>query len=163
MKLHLPLFAILATVTLAGCHSASAAQVAAEQMDGEIPAQEFSVTYKDHGAFRGQGTSCTTLQFSDDAFLEKIQEKGVWRPLPLDEDTQNLVYGVYDSDYLGTPLTDEEGMPLIPEIENGYYMINESKEHVDDTSNAFLMHTQDVSVSIYDADNRILYHCALDK
>ena len=32
MKLHLPLFAILATVTLAGCHSASAAQVAAEQM-----------------------------------------------------------------------------------------------------------------------------------
>ena len=98
-----------------------------------------------------------------DAFLEKIQEKGVWRPLPLDEDTQNLVYGVYDSDYLGTPLTDEEGMPLIPEIENGYYMINESKEHMDDTSNAFLMHTQDVSVSIYDADNRILYHCALDK
>ena len=147
MKLHLPLFAILATVTLAGCHSASAAQVAAEQMDAEIPAQEFSVTYKDHGAFRGQGTSCTTLQFSDDAFL----------------DTQNLVYGVYDSDYLGTPLTDEEGMPLIPEIENGYYMINESKEHMDDTSDAFLMHTQDVSVSIYDADNRILYHCALDK
>lgn len=38
MKLHLPLFAILATVTLAGCHSASAAQVAAEQMDAEIPA-----------------------------------------------------------------------------------------------------------------------------
>ena len=37
MKLHLPLFAILATVTLAGCHSASAAQVAAEQMDAEIP------------------------------------------------------------------------------------------------------------------------------
>ena len=97
-------------------------------------------------------------------FWKKIQEKGVWRPLPLDEDTLKSRLSVfYDSDYLGTPLTDEEGMPLIPEIENGYYMINESKEHMDDTSNAFLMHTQDVSVSIYDADNRILYHCALDK
>lgn len=82
MKLHLPLFAILATVTLAGCHSASAAQVAAEQMDAEIPAQEFSVTYKDHGAFRGQGTSCTTLQFSDDAFLEKSRKKAYGDPCP---------------------------------------------------------------------------------
>lgn len=161
MKLHLPLFALLATVTLAGCHSASAAQVAAEQMDMEIPAQEFSVTYKDHGAFRGQGTSCTTLQFSDDAFLEKIQENGTWKSLPLDESTQNLVYGVVDSDYLGTPLTDEDGMPLIPEIENGYYLINESKKTDEDTS--FLMHTQDLFVSIYDADNRVLYHCTLDK
>ena len=65
------------------------------------------------------------------------KRQGVWRPLPLDEDTQNLVYGVYDSDYLGTPLTDEEGMPLIPEIENGYYMINESKEHMDDNPTHF--------------------------
>lgn len=163
MKFHLPLFAILATVTLAGCHSASAEQVAAEQMDGEIPAQEFSVTYKDHGAFRGQGASCTTLQFSDDAFLEQIQGKSVWRPLPLDEGTQYLVYGVSDSDYLGTPLTDDEGMPLIPEIENGYYRVSEPQKQGDDTSNTHLMHTPDVSVSIYDTDNKILYHCTLDK
>lgn len=163
MKFHLPLFAILATVTLAGCHSVSAAQVTAEQMDGEIPAQEFSVTYKDHGAFHGQGTSCTTLQFSNDAFLEQIQSKSVWRPLPLDKNTKNLVYGFSDSDYLGTPMTDEEGMPLIPEIENGYYMVSEPKKQGDDASNTLMMYTQDIAVSIYDADNKVLYHCALDK
>lgn len=163
MKFHLPLLAILATVTLAGCHSASAAEVAAEQMDAKIPAQEFSVDYKDYGAFRGQGTSYTSLQFSDDSFLEKIQEQDVWKPFPLNETTEELIYGVSDSSLFGTPLTDDEGAPLIPEIENGYYLVHEAADEEENTSNAFLRHTQNLTLSIYDSDSKTLYHCTLNQ
>lgn len=158
MKFHLPLFALLATVTLAGCHSASAAEVAAEQMDAKIPAQEFSVDYKDYGAFRGQGTACTSLQFADDAFLEQIQEQDVWKPFPLNETTQELVYGVSGSCRLRTPLTDDTGTPLVPEIENGYYMLHEATEN----RTSHRRHAHELSVSIYDSDNRVLYHCTLN-
>lgn len=162
MKFHLPLFALLAAVTLAGCHSASAAEAAAEQMDVKIPAQEFSVDYKDYGAFRGQGTSYTSLQFADDAFLEQIQKQNAWKPFPLDKTAQELVYGVSDSCRFGTPLTDDEGTPLVPEIKHGYYLLHEPAEQGNCSAKPYRRHARNLSLSIYDSDNRVLYHCTLN-
>ncbi len=40
----------------------------------DLSAGEMVSTYDDHGGFHGDGTTCTIIQFSDDALLEEIEK-----------------------------------------------------------------------------------------
>ena len=64
------------------------------------------------------GTTCTIIQFSDDALLEEIENAGTWQAFPPDEAVNQLLYG----NYLDDPETQE---PFVPPIEKGYYLLKD--------------------------------------
>ena len=51
----------------------------------DLSAGEMVSTYDDHGGFHGDGTTCTIIQFSDDALLEEIEKAGTWQAFPPDD------------------------------------------------------------------------------
>ena len=60
--------------------------------------------------------------------MEQIQASDAWHPLPLDQTTRVLVYGFSEetgetSYQIGPYLTDDSGNPLVPEVQNGYYVL----------------------------------------
>ncbi len=114
-----------------------------------------------HGGFHGDGISYIALQFSDDTVLEDIKSNSAWKSFPLDETVQALVYGVSDeASSIGPFLNDNEGNPIVPEIQNGYYLLidRQTNEETDILSRPSF----NLTVGLYDTDTNILYCCELD-
>ena len=111
------------------------------------------------------------LQFEDGAIEEQIKESRDWKAFPLEEMVQALVYGVTrtnedDSatESIGPYLTDEEGEPLVPEIEEGYYRLIDRQAEEGKATGADILHRAclNFTVGLYDTEKGILYFCELD-
>lgn len=118
--------------------------------DGELVS-----TYDDHGGFQGDGTTCTIMQFSDDAFLHDIEKAGTWQAFPPDDAVNQLLYG----NYLIDPETQE---PFVPPIENGYYLLKDRNHERNEQPNIMARNSFNFDLAVYDADNRTLYYLKED-
>lgn len=109
----------------------------------------------------GEGTSCIAVTFDDDTVLDAIKNSANWEAFPLDETVQTLVYGMEDGTSKEGPfLADENGDPVVPEIQNGYYLLID--RHSDTKSNILERGSFNFTVGLYDTDNNTLYCCKLD-
>lgn len=119
-----------------------------------------------HGGFHGDGTTFITLQITDEAFAEHIASDPSWHSLPLDDTLTVLLYGIADGQgSYGPYLTDEGGAPLFPQVENGYYFINDRHPtaSVPYSSSAILGRGSfNLTAAIYDSDTQKLYFCEFD-
>lgn len=110
----------------------------------------------------GDGASCVAIRFDDDAaVLEEIKGNAQWKDFPLDETVQALVYGVSDEiSRMGPFLCDGAGKPLVPEIQNGYYLLID--RHADQGTDLLKRSSFNFTLGLYDADTNTLYFCRLD-
>ena len=118
-----------------------------------------------HRGFHGDGVAYITLSFSDEKTLERIKDAAEWKRFPLDETVKALVYGVSDRDStMGPFLTDEEGNALIPEIQNGYYLLIDRQAEPGKAERADILRRSsfNFTLGIYDTDTDMLYFCKLD-
>lgn len=109
----------------------------------------------------GEGTSCIAVVLDEDTVLNAIKSSTEWEAFPLDETVQTLVYGIEDGTSKEGPfLADENGNPVVPEIQNGYYLLID--RHSDTKSNILERGSFNFTVGLYDTDSNTLYCCKLD-
>ena len=115
-----------------------------------------------HGGFMGDGAYYLILDCSENraAALEKIK---AWKPLPMSESLQLLMYGGEKDGIIYGYNMAERGN--IPKVENGYYWFedrhSESKNSEDD-SEIFDRHSMNFSIAVYDCDADRLYYFEFD-
>ena len=156
-------------VLLATCGTRSHVEAISDALGIDVTAGE-TLTYTDsHGGFHGDGTTCAVLYFPDDRVLEQLQADPRWSPLPLDETVQALVYGVsWETDrerfHVGPYLTDEEGEPLVPEIQNGYYRLIDRHAGQNEPGDPGILGRASLNftLGLYDSDADRLYFCEMD-
>ena len=113
----------------------------------------------------GDGTSCIAFKFTEDQVLGQIQENPAWNAFPLDQTVETLVYGISEeAASVGPFLTDAEGNALVPEIQDGYYLlIDRQPEEYQALGEGLLDRGSfNLTVGIYDVNTNILYFCQLD-
>ncbi len=118
-----------------------------------------------HGGFHGDGTTYIALNFADDKVLEQIKDSDRWKKFPLDETVETLVYGMSDeTGSIGPFLTDGEGNALIPDIQDGYYLLIDRQPKQDGATRADILHRYsfNFTLGLYDVDTDTLYFCKLD-
>ncbi len=127
------------------------------------------ISYSDTHGGNGDGTTCIALGFQGDAVLEQIKENDTWSALPLDQATQALVYGISEetdqaSYQIGPYLTDGEGNPLVPEVENGYYFLLDRQAEERQAAGTDILNrgSFNFTFGLYDTDTNTLYFCELD-
>lgn len=111
-----------------------------------------------HGGFLGDGTRFVKISFSDEDCLNMIKQSPDWKPLPLTDTVTALVYGLKN---VGPWALDENGNPLFPAIENGYYCFVDryfEKNDNEDESEVLKRPSYNFTVAIYDTDTNILYY-----
>ncbi len=132
---------------------------------------EYTEIYEDHGGFHGDGTTYSTVKFSDDTALNSIKENENWKELPLSDNVNILLYGVTNEreDYvesIGPYVSDADGNPLAPEIENGYYffMDRQAEENEDkyDDSKVLDRGAYNFTVAVYDTDTDVMHYFKMD-
>ncbi len=149
---------VLTLFTFQGCANTgehAAVREASFRTGIDLSAGEMVSTYDDHGGFHGDGTTCTIIQFPDDALLEEIEAAGTWQSFPPDEAVNELLYG----NYLYDAETQEN---FVPPIENGYYLLKDRNTEAQEQPNIMARHSFNFDLAVYDADNRILYDLVLD-
>lgn len=122
-----------------------------------------------YGGFHGDGVAFAEIHYADDRVLGEIEQSAHWKRLPLSDAVEALAYGVTTeengvSTSVGPYLT-EDGEPLFPQVQNGYYYFRDRHDQASDPSDA--SQTLDrasvnVTLAIYDADSRTLYYCEFD-
>ena len=159
-------FFLLAGLT--ACKAKTPQDLASEALSLDLSAGSEVSSYDTHSG-NGDGTSCVVLSFQDDAVLEQIQASDAWHPLPVDQTTQVLVYGFSEetgetSWQIGPFLTDDNGNPLVPEVQNGYYVLLDRQAEDGKTPGSDILDrgSFNFTFGLYDTDTDTLYCCELD-
>ena len=119
-----------------------------------------------HGGFHGDGMTFVVLHFDEGGLADQLEGLAGWHPLPLSENTEALAYGRDTEDGRRGPyLCDDEGQPVFPEIQNGYYYFcdrhTESKDVYDD-GDVFERSSYNFTMAIYDIDTDRMYYVEFD-
>lgn len=145
----------------AACSSESVQDTVSAELGIDVSGGEELSVSDTHGGFHGDGVSSVALSFSNSNVLDKIKGNATWEPFPLDETVQALVYGVKDeTGSIGPFINDGNGNPLVPEIQNGYYILIDRQE--DQERNILDRPSFNVTVGLYNTDTNTLYCCTLD-
>ena len=90
----------------------------------DVSAAEILSQEDSHGGFHGDGITWIRFACEGTDIARQIAEKENWTPFPLNDTVKALVYGIEEGTaQIGPYLLDEDGGLLIPEIENGYYLL----------------------------------------
>ena len=153
---------------LTACTSKSSQDIVSKALGLDVSGGS-EISYSDTHSGNGDGTSCIVLGFQDDAVLEQIKGKDTWSALPLDQTTQALVYGISEetdqvSYQIGPYLTDSEGNPLVPEVENGYYFLLDRQAEEGHATGTDILNrgSFNFTFGLYDTGTNTLYFCELD-
>lgn len=153
---------------LTACASKSSQDIVSKALGLDVSGGS-EISYLDTHSGNGDGTSCIVLGFQDDAVLEQIKVKDAWSTLPLDQTTQALVYGIsgetdQTSYQIGPYLSNNEGNPLVPEVENGYYFLLDRQAEEGQATGADILNrgSFNFTFGLYDTDTNTLYFCELD-
>ena len=153
---------------LTACTSQSSQYIVSKALGLDVSGGS-EISYSDTHSGNGDGTSCIILSFQDDAVLEQIKESDDWSSLPLDQTTQALVYGISEetdqvSYQIGPYLTDSEGNPLVPEVENGYYFLLDRQAEEGHATGTDILNrgSFNFTFGLYDTGTNTLYFCELD-
>lgn len=154
MKKGFALVLTAALLALSACGTGDPGNEISRVLDIDLTGGKEVSSFDTHGGFHGDGTSCVVIRFEDDTVLEEIGSRADWKAFPLDETVRTLVYRVSDL------LHDENGDPLVPEIQNGYYLLID--RHGDKSQDILNRASFNFTLALYDADTDTLYYCKLD-
>ena len=106
------------------------------------------------------------LHFDESGLADQLVGLAGWHPLPLSENAEALAYG-YDTEdgRKGPYLCDDEGQPVFPEIQNGYYYFRDrytGSEDVYDDGDVFERNSYNFIMAIYDTDMDMMYYAKFD-
>ena len=155
-----PLAAIIC-VSLVACGKKTPQEIVLNALNVDVSGST-EISYEDtHGGFHGDGITLIALQFNDSSVLEAIRKDSHWKKFPLNETTQALVYGLEDNaSQIGPFLSNEDGNPMVPEIQNGYYILIDRQS---ETNTDILERSSfNFTIGLYDSDTNILYFCEMD-
>ena len=151
---------LVALLVLVSCGSKMTAQdTISKELDLDISGGKEVLNINTYSG--GEGTSCIAVTFDDNTILDAIKNSSNWEAFPLDETVQALVYGIENGTSKEGPfIADENGDSMVPEIQNGYYLLID--RHSDTKSNILERGSFNFTVGLYDTDNNTLYCCKLD-
>lgn len=166
MKKILPAFgcAALLAVLLTACGAKGTQEKAAERLGLDVSSGTILSSYDTHSG-NGDGMSCTTYHFDGAAVRDAIRNSPDWQPFPLDETAQAVVYGVSNgTDRIGPYLGDREGNPIVPEIQNGFYLLIDRQAGAETPAGRELLlrPSLNLTLGLYDTDTDTFYFCELD-
>lgn len=145
------------TLFLNGCSFESTESIVSESLSIDVSGAEEITDADSHEGVHSDGTTYIILKFQDDKLLEQIKDNSQWHPLPMDEKSETLAYGVSDSEKsIGPYLGDIE----LPEIQNGYYRLIDRHEEKD--TDILERASFNFTLGIYDTDTKTLYFCEID-
>lgn len=151
---------ILLVITLSACSFIKPQNEISKQLSIDV-SQATQVSNYDTHSGNGDGTTCIVLNFQNENVLKEIEANPDWKPFPLDDTTKILVYGYEDeTTSIGSFLKDEQGENLVPQIENGYYILVDRQSN--QTDNILDRGSFNFTLGIYDTENNNLYFCKLD-
>lgn len=159
------IFSIVIIVVLTACGTPNMQEGIAEDIGIDLSNGQEISSMENHGGFHGDGTTSIVLKFSDDNVLEQIKDNSRWKVFPLDETASALVYGISDAGkIIGPYLTDEEGKGVVPEIQNGYYLLvdRQPEELKKEEPNMLARPSFNFTLAIYDLDAKIFYYYKFD-
>ncbi len=156
-------------LTMTGCSSEKTNNVLSEiskTIGVDVSTGEVIFESDSHGGFHGDGDTVIEIQFSDTSFSDQIKDNEEWNAMPLTENLTALVYGIRtETSSIGPMIDSGDNVPVVPEIENGYYYFRdrhyESTDPQDDT-NVLSRASYNFTIVIFDADANILHYLELD-
>ena len=160
-KFAIVLVAVIICVSLVACGKRTPQKIVSNALNMDVSGGT-EISYEDtHGGFHGDGTTLIVLQFNDSSVLEAIRKEPDWKEFPLDETTQALVYGLEDNaSQTGPFLSNGDGNAMVPEIQNGYYILIDRQPETD--TDILERYSFNFTVGLYDSDTNIMYFCELD-
>lgn len=158
------LTAILLMGMLCGCRSYEDISVI---LGAEVDAAEVIAEVDTHGGFHGDGVRYIEFAFADEAFLQKIQADHTWHSLPAQEaEIAALLYGgEVDGISYGAMITDADGAPLLPIVENGYYLFYDRRAEAEtpfESEGVLGRSSLNLTIALYDTETNRLYYAELD-
>ncbi len=144
-----------------GCYMDSPEYIVSKNLGIDIKNAKVITNTDEHGKFLSDGMTHIVLEFADDIVMEQIEKDGNWSTFPADDTVQTLMYGVYDGKTRTGPiLTDSNGNSLIPQIQNGYYLLID--RHTQKEENILEHYSFNFTLGAYDIDTKTLYYCKFD-
>ena len=138
----------------------------------DITGGEVTDFWDDHGGFHGDGVAFLELRFEDPSLEESLSLREDWQPMPVSREVRALVYGLTEDTGSWGPFIDKGNSrrPLVPEIENGYYLLVDrqpeeykmERAREEEEPGIHNRYSFNLTVGLYDADRDILYVLALD-
>ena len=148
-------------IALVSCGNSSFEKTVSKELGIDAKGGRVISNEDTHGGFQGDGETFISIEYDNKALEEEIKANPAWKALPLDKTSEALIYGTENEDgCIGPFLSDEEGHPLIPKIEKGYYiLIDRQSEKEGDILERYSFN---FTFSIYDSHNDMLYFCKFD-
>ncbi|MEA4912597.1 MAG: hypothetical protein VB092_08330 [Oscillospiraceae bacterium] len=113
-----------------------------------------------HGGFHGDGETYVVVLFGERAAEKlalELMNSEEWQPLPMSGIPQEAIYGSGGS---GPLVSSDEGQPVIPIIDSGYWLFID--RHSDSDTGFFDRASFNFAVAVYDTRADLLYYYKLD-
>lgn len=149
--------------SLVACSSQEPQKVISNELGIDVSDGNEISSSDTHGGFNRDGTTYIALEFTDNKVLEQIRKDTRWKSFPLDSTVRTLIYGTADeTSSIGPYVSDSEGKALIPDIQNGYYLLIDRHAEADKNEDILLRGSFNFTLGIYDSNTNTLYFCKLD-
>ena len=133
------IIAIIIFVT--GCNPKKSTREISNTLGVDLSSGIISRSVDSHGGFHGDGTTYLEMTFSDtegESIIETIKMNEDWNTLPLTDNLNIALYGKETpTGSYGPYVTSDDGKPIFPIVENGYYFFidrhSKSVDMKDDT------------------------------
>ncbi len=104
--------------------------------------------------------------FFEEFAEEEIAQSPQWKPLPMDDVLETLLYGIDTGEVsFGPYITREDGQPIFPRVEHGYvFFLDRHAKSTDPQSDAAVLtrHSFNFTIAVFDTDQNTLYYCEFD-
>lgn len=157
---------VLAAVLLAGCMGGMTKKQLSKTLGVDLSGGKVLQSEDTHGGFLGDDVTFITLSFADGELPAQLREGERWHELPLSENVTALLWGIETpSSLYGPYIADQNGDPLFPVVENGFwFFIDRQNTGADiyDDSQVLDRYSFNITVAIYDSETGMLYYCEFD-
>ncbi len=130
----------------------------------DLSAASVLSSYDDHGGFHGDGMTWICYDCAETDIADQIRETENWKPFPLDDTVQALIYGTEDGwTTIGPYVTDTDGKPLLPPVEEGFYiLLDRQSEELKEEPDLLRRSSFNFTLGIYDSVREVLYYLKFD-
>lgn len=161
-------FIISIMIFATACNSKDSTRKISNTLDIDLSSGTILQSEDSHGWF-GDGITYLEMTFSDaeaEFIIETIKLNEGWNTLPLTDTLNIAVYGSEAPKLSKGPyLTFDDGKPIFPIIENGYYFFKDRHSNsldIKDETNLLNRGSHNFTIAIYDVDNNRLHYCESD-
>lgn len=141
------------TVLLYGCQVLTTQEELSRVLDVDCDMGYLVFEEDSHGGFHNDGIQFVQLTFESSDLEEDIKLSSSWKPLPLSDDLLSLCYETnVDGRNTQARLSNEEGKPYFPIVEEGYYYF----------TGGVNSHSANFVIAIFDRKTNTLYYGKYD-